>query len=317
MSNPRTNPTTPTSTEIPVDPLADARAHRPTHAPDWFHKFGESRALFELGGFLAASPMLRLLGRGDRHPVLVLPGFTAGDSSTVPLRWTIRSQGYWAHGWRLGPNLGPTEHILDGIRARLTQLHERHGGKVSLVGWSLGGIYARELARSHPGLVRQVITLGSPFRLTTADRSSVSVLVDRLSPAWSSEVMRLAMEEHDKPGLTVPSTAIYTREDGVVRWHACIDEVTDLHENIEVIGSHSGLGFNPAVHVAISDRLQQRENNWRPFKAPLPLRPLFPTPESWDGEKNRKPTRRPSGAKSTSSTPPQRSMPRSKSKVSA
>lgn len=315
MPNSRT--TTSTATRRLTDPSAEADSHRPTHAPDWYLKLGESRALFELGGFLAASPILRLLGRGDRHPVLVLPGFTAGDSSTVPLRWTIRSQGYWAHGWRLGPNLGPTEQILDGIRARLTQLHERHGGKVSLIGWSLGGIYARELARSHPDCVRQVITLGSPFRLTTADRSTVSLLVDRLSPAWSSEVMRLAMEEFDKPRLTVPSTAIYTREDGVVRWHACIDEVTDLHENIEVIGSHSGLGFNPAVHVAVSDRLQQSEHNWTPFKAPLPLRPLFPTPESWDGEKNRKPQRRSTSPTSRTSAirPPAKSSAKTKASV--
>lgn len=250
-------------------------------------RFAESRALFEAGAFYASSPLLRLLGRGDRHPVLVMPGFTASDLSTAPLRWTIRSQGYWAHGWNLGMNVGPTDRIFDGIHQRLERLHERHEKPVSIVGWSLGGVYARELARNNPAAIRQVITLGSPFRLTLDDRSSISGLVDRLSPAWGDEVLRLASEEADKPALTVPSTAIYSRTDGVVRWHTCIDVARDLHENIEVRGSHSGLGFNPAVHVAVSDRLMQPDGDWRPFKAPLAMRSLFPKPASWNETLNR------------------------------
>ena len=250
-------------------------------------RLAESRAIFEAGAFAAASPILRLLGRGDRHPVLVLPGFTAGDLSTVPLRWTIRSQGYWAHGWNLGLNLGPTDRIFDGIHERLEMIHKRHDKPVSIVGWSLGGIYARELARNNPEAVRQVITLGSPFRLTLTDRSSISGLVDRLSPAWSDEVLRLASDEAAKPPLTVPSTAIYSRTDGVVRWHTCIDVVGEQHENIEVRGSHSGLGVNPAVHFAISDRLLQPIDDWRPFKAPLLLRSMFPKPVSWNEARNR------------------------------
>lgn len=261
--------------------------HRFTGAPHCLLRLAESRAIFEAGAFAASSPLLRIMGRGDQHPVLVLPGFTAGDLSTVPLRMTIRSQGYWAHGWNLGVNVGPTDRILDGIHARLEKLYERHQRPVSLVGWSLGGVYARELARDHPDTVRQVITLGSPFRLTMADRSSISGLVDYLSPAWSEEVLRLASEEADKPPLAVPSTAIYSRTDGVVRWHTCIDIAEGLHENIEVRGSHSGLGFNPAVIYAISDRLGQRADEWKPFKAPLPLRRFFPTPATWDETLNR------------------------------
>ncbi len=269
---------------------AEQAEHRLTTAPNCLLRLAESRAIFEAGAFAASSPILRLLGRGDNHPVLVLPGFTAGDSSTVALRWTIRSQGYWAHGWNLGVNIGPTDRIFDGIHDRLAQLHERHGKPVSIVGWSLGGIYARELARDNPGAVRQVITLGSPFRLTLVDRSSISALVDRLSPTWSDEVLRLAMDEADKPPLSIPSTAIYSRTDGVVRWHACIDTVSEYHENIEVRGSHSGLGFNPAVHYAISDRLAQPVDDWRPFKAPITARSMFPKPISWDDARNRRTT---------------------------
>src|SRR5580765_5312938 len=125
----------------------------------------EQRIVYELGAFAAASPLLRAVGRGDRHPVLVLPGFSASDQSTAPLRSIIRSQGYWVHGWRLGRNIGPTPEIVTGMIERLQMLNDRHQAKVSVIGWSLGGIYARMMARLYPEAVRQVITLGSPYRV--------------------------------------------------------------------------------------------------------------------------------------------------------
>ena len=246
------------------------------------YRLAESRAWFELGAFVAAAPLLRVTGRGDRHPVLVLPGFTASDRSTVPLRSTLMAQGYWVHGWRLGPNMGPTDRVLDGIDERLAELHARHGRPVSVIGWSLGGIYARELARGHPEAVRQVIALGSPFRMTLADRSGASNLWDNLKPAFSTRLLRMAMAEDDKPPLPVPSTAIYTRTDGVVRWHTCIDAESERHENIEVRGSHSGLGWNAAAVYAVLDRLAQRAGQWARFSPPRVLRPLYPEPASWD-----------------------------------
>ncbi len=240
----------------------------------------ESRAVFELGAIAAASPFLRLIGRGDNHPVLVLPGFLAGDPSTAPLRSVLQSQGYWVHGWRLGRNLGPTAHIIDGLMERLRVLHDRHDQPVSLIGWSLGGIYARRLARRFPDVVRQVITLGSPFRINPDDRSAVSGLYDRLRPA------HVVNRDDMLPGfeggpLSVPTSAIYTRTDGVVRWWQCIESIGPQSENIEVRGSHSGLGFNPAVIYAISDRLSQPADDWRPFRAPLALRHVFPRPADW------------------------------------
>lgn len=249
--------------------------------PNMWLRVLESRVAFEFGAFAAAAPWLRVVGRGDQHPVLVLPGFTAGDDSTIPLRWVLRSQGYWTHGWGLGRNLGPTDFVIDGLHRRLLQIHERNERRISIVGWSLGGIYARELARAHPDAVRQVITLGSPFRMMRSDRSTVSVLVDELSDRFREDVLHLAFAEDEKPPLPVPSTAIYTRTDGVVRWHTCIDAESPEHENIEVRGSHSGLGFNPAVIFAISDRLAQPEGDWRRFSAPLAMRHLYPRPASW------------------------------------
>src|SRR5258708_1795275 len=171
-------------------------------APGAWRQFLEQRVLFEVGALAAASPYLRFLGRGDRHPVLVLPGFTAGDASTVVLRWSLRSWGYWAHGWHLGANLGPTPSVVSGLQDRLDQLHRRHGSRVSIIGWSLGGLYARELARQHPDKVRLVITLGSPFRMVEGDRSTASWLADRVMPGFDSEaslLMRMSQQEQVKP----------------------------------------------------------------------------------------------------------------------
>ena len=181
----------------------------------------------------------------------------------------------------MGQNLGPTDEVVDGIHARLDELHRRHDSRVSLVGWSLGGVYAREMARQNPEAVRQVITMGSPFRLRDGDRSSASDLADRLSEHWREEALRMSEAEQDKPPLLVPSTAIYSRTDGVVRWHTCIDTESETHENVEVYASHTGLGFNPAAIYVVSDRLAQRDGDWRRFAAPMAMRAFFPRPVSW------------------------------------
>jgi pimeloyl-ACP methyl ester carboxylesterase len=246
--------------------------------PRWL-TFLEQRALFELGAFAAASPALRMIGRGDHHPVLVLPGFTTSDRSTVPLRWVLRGQGYWVHGWHLGANLGPTRRIVEGLDDRLREVYERQGRTVSLIGWSLGGIYARQLARRHPQMVRQVITLGSPFRMAPNDRSAASVLWDELKWRYDQSYLDLLLASEDaREPLAVPATAIYSRSDGIVRWYTCIEAPGPRRENIEVSGSHSGLGVNPAVVLAIADRLAQREGEWRPFQPPCTVRHLYPRP---------------------------------------
>src|ERR671916_856668 len=129
----------------------------------------ESRAVLELGAFAATAPALQLAPKGDGHPVLVLPGLAASDESTRPLRWFLRTRGYHTHGWRLGRNTGPTTRLRSDLGERMRAIADRHGRRISLVGWSLGGIYAREIARTAPDAVRQVITLGSPFRSVDPD----------------------------------------------------------------------------------------------------------------------------------------------------
>lgn len=263
----------------PSDPTADAGHDAPLDPPELWVQLLEQGVLYEVGALLAASPLLRSIGRGDDHPVLIMPGFLGGDASTLPLRFHIRSWGYWAHGMHGGRNLGPTPKMLTRLDERLVQLHGRHGRKVSLVGWSAGGQYARYLARRHPDLVRQVITMATPLQWHREDRSSISFISDRLEHRFDPEFRRLA--DHEQGPLPVPSTSIYSRTDGVVRWESCLDLVDDRHCNVEVHGTHSGMGFNLAALAVVADRLSQSEDDWRPFYAPVWMRALFPRPESW------------------------------------
>jgi pimeloyl-ACP methyl ester carboxylesterase len=225
------------------------------------------RALIELSSLPIAAPLLRQAPRGDGHPVLVLPGFVTSDRSTQLLRLYLEDLGYEAHGWELGRNLGPKAIGARGERLtrRLLAIHRATRSKVSLVGWSLGGVMARDLARQAPHAVRQVITMGSPFT-GNPHASTVSGLYERLTgEVLDSEQMaeRLAAGSLPPP---VPSTAIYSRSDGIVPWRNCVEPPSAQTDNIEVCGSHCGLGVNPAVLFAVADRLAQPEGGWLPFR---------------------------------------------------
>jgi len=223
----------------------------------------EGRAAGELLTTLALRPLLRRLDPGDGHPVLLLPGFLASDFSTRPLRRFLRDLGYHAHRWELGRNLGPRDDLEARMSDRLLQVHERHGRRVSLVGWSLGGVYARALANYHSEQVRSVITLGSPFARDTKANNSVRlfelITKERLDEIASE---KLAAVRKTPP---VPTTAIFSRTDGVTAWQTAIETEGPLAESVEVPGSHLGLGFNPLVLYVIADRLMQPEDGWKPF----------------------------------------------------
>lgn len=227
---------------------------------------------------MMARPYLRLAPRGVGRPVLVLPGFLSDDEATVNLRHYLGEQGHAAYPWGLGINLGPTEAILDGIEKRLDEIAALHGGRVSLVGVSLGGVFARELACRRQGAVRQVITLGSPFRIRRDSESSLRPLFDALSPLHAA-ASRFSVWDLPPDPLPVPATVIYTRSDGMVGWETCVGCASAVSENIEVIGSHSGLVHLPAAVYAVADRLAQPEDSWRGFVAPPALHWLYPTPE--------------------------------------
>jgi pimeloyl-ACP methyl ester carboxylesterase len=236
-------------------------ASDPSAAPSRELLLLEVRAVWELGAFFSMAPLLRLAPRGDGHPVLVLPGLAASDKSTQPLRAFLRDRGYSAHGWKLGANCGPRPGAEAMMQERLDELANRHKQKVSLIGWSLGGVFAREMARRAPEQVRLVITLGSPFA-GEPKASNAWQLYERASGRKADDWPQRAAMRVPPP---VPSTAIFSRSDGIVAWQGCLEQEGPTSENIEVEGSHCGLGHNPAVLFAIADRLAQPIGRWRPF----------------------------------------------------
>jgi pimeloyl-ACP methyl ester carboxylesterase len=234
------------------------------------------RGLADLAAGLVAAPWLATAPRADGHGVLVLPGLLASDTSTVPLRGYLRWLGYDVRGWDLGSNRGPTEAVLAGLPRALLAHAQRTGRPVSLIGWSLGGVYARELARRHPRHVRQVITLGSPFALTDPPRQSrVHGPYQRLSHLHADGARLPTPEQRARP-IAVPSTSVYSRLDGIVAWQACVEPETERHHNVEVRCSHIGFGVDPATLWLIADRLAVPPGQHRSFRPSPLLRPLYP-----------------------------------------
>ncbi len=183
----------------------------------------------------------RALPRGDGARVLVVPGFMTSDRSTVVLRRFLRRLGYDVHGWGMGINRGRVEALMPEVIARAEGLAD--GGSLKLVGWSLGGVIARELSRERPALVERIVTMGTPvvggpkYTFTARHYQKRGVDLDAIEA-------RIA--ERNAEPLPAPVTAIYSRADQVVSWRACLDPNTDNDvEHVEVATSHIGLGFDP------------------------------------------------------------------------
>jgi pimeloyl-ACP methyl ester carboxylesterase len=220
-------------------------------------------------------PALRHAPRGDGGPVLVIPGLGGGDGSTAVLRSFLRAQGYGARGCGVGRISTRTNRSFDGAAARLLEMADECG-PVRLIGVSLGGMLARELARRHPAAVRQIVSLAAPIWRGNGDRHNVARLYKVLR---GRPVAPLPFEpEQLQPPLEVPTSAVYTRTDGFVRWQACLESAGALRENIEVYGTHTGLAANPTALWAVADRLAQTVGAWEPFRPPPWVRHFFPTP---------------------------------------
>ena len=233
------------------------------------------RAGFELASFGASLGPLMLAPRGDAHTVLVLPGLGGGDGSTTVLRTYLSWLGYRALPWELGTNRGISaswQPLTQRVHTILDSLAD--DATISVVGWSLGGTLGLGLSYALPKRVRRVITLGSPQMAT-----------DGLAAPWiragyrAMNVSRVRtvdlLDEWPLPQRPAPHIAIFSRTDAVVPWTLAMGN-NDVAERIEVLGSHLGLGVNPAVLYAVADRLAMR--NRAPFKPPLLLSALFPGP---------------------------------------
>jgi pimeloyl-ACP methyl ester carboxylesterase len=221
----------------------------------------EWRALLEWASLPLLWPFLKTAPNGDGHPVLVLPGLIASDTSTWPLRRFLEQRGYAAYPWELGANVGPRDGVVRRLVDRVRRIERDHGRRLSLIGWSLGGTMARALAVRMPDKVRTVITLGSPLgghpRGTNAWR-----LFELVSGLRADDPRLTRVMERQPP---VPHTSILSKSDGIVNWRMSLAPALEQTENIEVTASHFGLGVHAAVLWAIADRLAQPDGQWRPF----------------------------------------------------
>lgn len=247
----------------------------------------EGRALLEMGLFSACLPVLQRTPRGDGHPVLLVPGFTASDVTLVGLSLFLRSRGYHVETWGLGQNTGFKLKFSQALEQKVRFMHHKSGRKVSIVGWSLGGVYGFFTAHNAPECIRSVISLGSPmkfsvdnFRVPLLVKTIYRYLAHPMGPVAHLANVRAKVLRSPPP---VPSTCVFSLTDGVVPPEASRIEDTDddQHENIWVPGSHVGLGFNPVVMWILADRLAQPEGHWKPFE-----------PEGWPGSLYRRCARR-------------------------
>lgn len=227
---------------------------------------------------------------GDGHPVLLLPGFLTGDLTTAPLRECLEEKGYKTHTWQGGINLGLNDHISEHLHALIQKIFEENNGqKITLIGHSLGGVFARELAREYPEMIRSVITLGTPFgSAAEATPQLLRKIYEFLNPGTD----HLNDKDLQQRGLTpppVPTTSIFSKSDGIVDWQASLNPKAPIAENIEVISSHIGMIVNPLAVAAILDRLAQKEEAWQPFDAGKyngVLSALYPSTDGHDLPEN-------------------------------
>lgn len=236
-------------------------------APSLFWTLTEGRSLLELNSFYALRLLMKRLPKGDGHPVIAFPGFCASDRSTRPMRNLLSDLGYSTYGWGLGRNLRFDDRREREMLDLLATVHTREGRKVTLIGWSLGGVFAREIAKKNPDAVRSVITLGSPIA-GDLDYTNATRLYEYFNGSPSAQLQRRLETLSIAP--PVPTTSVYSKSDGVVAWQGSIQEADKApagkSENIRVPASHCGLGVNPLVMAVLADRLAQSDGAWSPFQ---------------------------------------------------
>ncbi len=242
--------------------------------PNLLYTLLEGRAALELAAVPLALPLLQSLPRGDGHPVMVMPGFSADDSTTKVLRYLLRKQGYAVQSWGFSRNTGLAGNIEERVAERVEKLSKRSNRKVSLIGHSLGGLIARHVAHDVPDSVRQVITVGSPNGIDMTASNVTRLLAkvyETLNPEsiihGSSLQFTPARLERWRRSPAVPLTAIYSRTDGIVHWNSCLDpEEHQFSENVRIPSSHIGMVHHPMTLWVIANRLAQPEGEWQPFR---------------------------------------------------
>lgn len=225
-----------------------ARPAAPPSARTVLNELGSGTAAVRLVG---AMPRLLSAPRGDGHMVVDIPGWKAPELSGAPMRSYLRALGYDARGWGLGTNTGDPRRDVERLARIVLDLVDEAGAPVSLLGWSLGGVIAREVARREPEAVRRVITYGTPLvggaRFTAVARA--------YSPGVSDAADVIAHRLDADSPISVPLTAVFTRRDGIVAWQACIDRFSPSVDHVEVSSTHFGMGVDPDLWAIVAGRL--------------------------------------------------------------
>lgn len=223
-------------------------------------------------------PLVATAQRGEPHHVFVLPGFMGGDRSTRPLREFLRRLNYDARPWEQGVNRGDLQQFERTVEL-FSKLYAQTQQPISLVGQSLGGVYARQIAAVLPQAVRCVVTLGSPYQAMSS--SAANRVVARLFREISGQTIERARERVPLAApLEVPATSIYSRMDGIVGWQNCIEPESALSENIHIYASHAGMAVNPIILNLIADRLAQDPEAWCKYNERLDLKSSSQRPAS-------------------------------------
>lgn len=220
--------------------------------PSPYGVYQEAMGLFEFFRLLRRFPDLAAQPKGKREPVLIIPGYGTSDRITSLLRFYLKYLNYRPMGWGLGRNNGKVPELLDLLAQKFMRPKTRLKQPLNLIGWSLGGYLARELARDYPEDVRQVITLGSP--VIGGPKYTVTAGWYRRM-GYDLDEIAAVVEERNKSPLAVPITAIYSKKDRIVSWHSCIDTFSRNVVNIEVTSRHIGMPFAPAVYRIIAKYL--------------------------------------------------------------
>jgi len=235
-----------------------ARVHDlPPDAPLPFAMTRGAGMWVEAGGalewvrLLARWPALDAVPRGSQRPTVLVPGFQSPEVALSPLGWWLRRMGHDARSWGRGTNRGHVDKDVAGMLPVVRQLAEEAGRPIALVGWSLGGVISRELAREAPESVDRVVTFGTPVVGGPSFTLAASVYGPELCDKAAA---RSARRERDRP-LTLPITAIFTRLDGIVSWPACIDRLSPEVRHVEVASRHISMGIDPDVWRVIAEAL--------------------------------------------------------------
>ena len=213
---------------------------------------GESLTPIEFSRLIAASPALAREPGGSGEPVMVLPGLGASNSSTTLLRGYLSWLGYNVQGWSLGRNRGNVRELLPHVIDQVMTFHEETGSKVTIIGWSLGGVLARETARDRPEVVRQVLTMGSPLVGGPKYTSMGALYKNR---GVNLDEIEAAIAARESTPISVPVTSIFSKRDGVVGWQASIDKHSADVDHVEVSATHLGLGISPDVFRILARKL--------------------------------------------------------------